>query len=132
MLVIDDSPTVRRQLLEALVPMGLDVEVANGGKEAARLLTIQRYDLIFVDVVMPDIDGYKLTRLIKKDKVMRNVPVVMLTSRSSPFDLLRGALAGCNSYLVKPVSLASLRQTVQRHTLNLNQTAEVAGRLRLA
>ncbi len=129
-LVIDDSPTVRRQLLEALVPMGLDVEVASGGKEAIHVLGIRRYDLIFVDVVMPDIDGYKLTRLIKKDKVMRNVSVIMLTSRSSPFDLLRGALAGCNSYLVKPVSLASLKETVQRHTRNIHQSEQPA-RLRL-
>jgi CheY-like chemotaxis protein len=131
-LVIDDSPTVRRQLLEALVPMGLDVEVVSGGKEAISVLANRRYDLIFVDVVMPDIDGYKLTRLIKKDKIMRNVSVIMLTSRSSPFDLLRGALAGCNSYLVKPVSLASLRETVQRHTRHLAGSGEDLPQLRLA
>lgn len=131
-LVIDDSPTVRRQLLEALVPMQLDVEVASCGREAVEILSKRRYDLIFVDVVMPDIDGYKLTRLIKKDRIMRHVAVVMLTSRSSPFDMLRGALAGCNSYLVKPVSLASLRETVLRHTRRFTETPEFSRILRLA
>jgi CheY-like chemotaxis protein len=130
-LVIDDSPTVRRQLLEALVPMGLEVEVVSGGQEAINVLAKRRYDLIFVDVVMPDIDGYKLTRFIKKDKIMRKVPVIMLTSRSSPFDLLRGALAGCNSYLVKPVSLASLKETVQRHTGAMSPIDLAAQQLRL-
>jgi len=59
--------------------------------------------------------GYRMTRLIKKNRSLRGMPVVILTSRSSPFDLARGALAGCNSYLVKPVTLQSLRETLNRH-----------------
>jgi twitching motility two-component system response regulator PilG len=53
--------------------------------------------------------------MIRKDRALKGLPVIMLTSRSSPLDLARGALAGCNSYLVKPVAMANLRATVQRH-----------------
>jgi two-component system cell cycle response regulator len=67
-----------------------------------------------VDVVMPGIDGFRLTREIKRDPTTRATSVVILTSRSTPFDLARGALAGCNCYLVKPVSMQSLRETVAR------------------
>lgn len=116
-LIVDDSPSVRRQLSLALQHMGVDSEGVGAAQEALDVLVNRRYDLIFVDVMMPEIDGYKLTRLIKKDKLLKRTPIIILTSRSSPFDLARGALAGCNSYLVKPVSLQSLRSTVSRHLL---------------
>jgi len=113
-LVVDDSPTVRRQLAVAMHRMGLDSEGVSSAREALDTLATRRYELVFVDVVMPEMDGYQLTREIKRNKILRPTPVVILTSRSSPFDLARGALAGCNSYLVKPVSLQSLRETVAR------------------
>ncbi|MBK8763482.1 MAG: response regulator [Burkholderiaceae bacterium] len=113
-LVVDDSPTVRRQLAVAMHRMGLDSEGVSSAREALDTLATRRYELVFVDVVMPEMDGYQLTREIKRNKMLRPMPVVILTSRSSPFDLARGALAGCNSYLVKPVSLQSLRETVAR------------------
>ena len=113
-LLVDDSPTVRRQLAIALHRMGLDSEGVSSAHEALDTLSSRRYELAFVDVVMPDMDGYRLTREIKRNPLLRPMPVVILTSRSSPFDLARGALAGCNSYLVKPVSLQSLRETVTR------------------
>ena len=94
--------------------MGLDSEGVSSAREALDILATRRYELVFVDVVMPEMDGYQLTREIKRNKILRPMPVVILTSRSSPFDLARGALAGCNSYLVKPVSLQSLRETVAR------------------
>jgi twitching motility two-component system response regulator PilG len=80
---------------------------------------------------MPDMDGYRMTRLIKKNRSLRGMPVVILTSRSSPFDLARGALAGCNSYLVKPVTLQSLRDTVMKHLRRVARR-EDGGELRFA
>jgi len=130
-LIVDDSPTVRRQLAVALQQMGLDSEGVGSAREALDTLTTRRYDLVFVDVVMPEIDGYKLTREIKRNRLLRPVPVIILTSRSSPFDLARGALSGCNSYLVKPVSLRSLRETVTRH-LKASAARGGAGRLSTA
>jgi CheY-like chemotaxis protein len=114
-LVVDDSPTVRRQLGTALHQMGIDCEAVSCAGEALEQLEMRRYELVLADVVMPDMDGYRMTRLIKKNRSLRGMPVVILTSRSSPFDLARGALAGCNSYLVKPVTLQSLRETLNRH-----------------
>ena len=115
MLVVDDSPTVRRQLAVALHRMGLDCEGVNSAREALDTLAVRRYELVFVDVIMPEMDGYRLTREIKRNRLLKPMPVVILTSRSSPFDLARGALAGCDSYLVKPVSMQALRETVARH-----------------
>ncbi len=112
-LIVDDSPVVRRQLATALQQMGLDPEAVGSAQEAVDTLSSRRYALAFVDVVLPDFDGYRLTRMIRRQVVDgRRIPVIMLTSRRSPFDLARGALAGCNSYLVKPVTLQTLRDTV--------------------
>lgn len=113
-LIVDDSPTVRRQLAVALGQMGMDSESVSGADEAMELLALREYELVFADVVMPGQDGYQLTRQIRRDKSLKGTPVIILTSRSSPFDLAKGALAGCSSYLVKPVSLQSLRDTVNR------------------
>lgn len=114
-LIVDDSPTVRRQLSLALSQIGLDSEAVGSAREALDALAMRSYEMVLADVVMPGKDGYWLTRAIKRDGALGGVPVVILTSRSSAFDLARGALAGCDSYLVKPVSMPSLRDTVQRH-----------------
>ncbi len=126
-LLVDDSPTVRRQLSVALQRMGLESEGVGSAPEALAAMADRRYELVFVDVMMPVMDGYQLTRAIKRDPATRGTPVVILTSRSSPFDLARGALAGCNSYLVKPVALQSLRDTVLRHLHRRAEAREGAG-----
>ena len=111
-LVIDDSPSVRRQMALALHQMGVESEGVCSANEAMDVLAQRRYDLIFCDVVMPEKNGFQLAKAIKRDRALRDIPLIILTSRSSPIDLIRGALAGCNSYLVKPVSLMALRETV--------------------
>lgn len=114
-LVVDDSPTVQRQLSMALQQLGLRVDAVGHADEAMEVLSMRHYDLVLTDVAMPSVNGFALTRMIRKDRALKGMPVIMLTSRSSPLDLARGALAGCNSYLVKPVAMANLRSTVQRH-----------------
>jgi CheY-like chemotaxis protein len=109
-LVVDDSPTVRRQLSIAFSRMGADCDAAESASQALQWLAERHYDLALVDVVMPEMDGYKLTRQIRRRH--RATPVIILTSRSSPFDLARGALAGCRTYLVKPVTLKQLEAAV--------------------
>ncbi len=131
-LIVDDSPTVRRQLAVALHQMNIDTEAVPSAQEALDVLDSRRYELAFVDVVMPEIDGYRLTRMIKRELGLRAMPVIILTSRSSPFDLARGALAGCNSYLVKPVSLQSLRDTVRRQLQRARARRTDDGELSLA
>jgi CheY-like chemotaxis protein len=109
-LVVDDSPTVRRQLSIAFARMGADCDAAESAAQALQWLSERHYDLALVDVVMPEMDGYKLTRQIRRRH--RATPVIILTSRSSPFDLARGALAGCSTFLVKPVTLKQLEAAV--------------------
>lgn len=124
-LIVDDSAVVRRQLALALLRMGIDSEGAASAAAARQALAAGRFDLVFVDVVMPETDGFRFTRELKRHPEWRALPVIILTGRSSPLDLVRGALAGCNTYLVKPVTLQSLRDTVTRH-LKLNARRALA------
>jgi CheY-like chemotaxis protein len=88
--------------------------VGSASNAVARLASA-RYELVLADVAMPDLNGYRLTRLIRKDEALRGLPVVLLGNRASAIDLARGALAGCSGYLVKPVTMQSLRLLVTRH-----------------
>jgi DNA-binding response OmpR family regulator len=111
---VDESPAVRRQLAFALQQMGMDSEGVASAREARDLVAVRRFELMFVEAVLPDASGLKLTRDVKRDPALRGMPVIVLTKRSGPLDLVRGALSGCDSYLVKPVSLQTLRETVAR------------------
>lgn len=102
-LVVDDSPTVRAQLSNVILRIGMRCDQADGAAAALARLDGGHYDLIVVDVLMPNMDGYKLTREIKRGRAHKHTPVIILTSQSSPFDRARGALAGCDIYLTKPV-----------------------------
>lgn len=113
-LLVDESPAVRRQLSLALQEMGLDSEGVGNAREALDVIAVRRYELMFVEAVLPDASGLRLTRDIKRDPALHAMPVIVLTRRSGPLDLLRGAMSGCDSYLVKPVTLQTLRDTVAR------------------
>jgi twitching motility two-component system response regulator PilG len=113
-LMVDESPAVRRQLSLALHQMGLDSEGVGSAAEARDVIAVRRYELAIVEAVLPDGTGLGLARSLKRDPALRGMPVIVLTHRSSVLDLLRGAMSGCDSYLVKPVSLQTLRETVDR------------------
>jgi two-component system, cell cycle response regulator len=116
-LVVDDSLTVREQLRQALDRLGIVCDQADSAEAAMALLKQRSYDLAFLDVVMPGTDGYELCRKIKHNPYTRLMPVLMLTSRSSPFDRARGALSGCDSYLTKPITWDVFRQAVDKALL---------------
>jgi two-component system, cell cycle response regulator len=116
-LVVDDSLTVREQLRQALDRLGITCDQADSAEAAMALLKQHSYDLAFLDVVMPGTDGYELCRKIKHNPYTRLMPVLMLTSRSSPFDRARGALSGCDSYLTKPITWDTFRQAVDKALL---------------
>ncbi len=118
-LIVDDSLTVRTQLQGALERIGVKSELAENGQGAIDAAQKRRFDLMFLDVVMPGMDGYALCRQIKSAPTTRGTPVVMLTSRSSPFDRARGALAGCDTYLTKPIDLKSFYRAVDKVMLKL-------------
>jgi twitching motility two-component system response regulator PilG len=111
-LVIDDSIVVRTQMRTLLGLHGLHPDVAPTAEDALALMRIKRYELVFLDVVLPGIDGYAACRQMKS--IGRNAPpIVMLTSRDSPFDKIRGVMAGCSRYLTKPIGAAALTKVLQ-------------------
>ena len=114
-LVVDDSATIRRQLQLVLGDQGVEVEVAHNGELALQLLSTREFDIVLLDVVLPGADGYQICKAIKRSRTRRPPPVVMLTSRSSPFDRARGSLAGCDGYITKPASLARIKEAVARY-----------------
>lgn len=114
-LVVDDSATIRRQLQLVLNDHGVQVEMTDNGETALHLLASGVFDLVLLDVVLPRADGYQICKTIKRDRARRALPVVMLTSKSSPFDRVRGSLAGCDSYLTKPVAMARIKEVLAKY-----------------
>ena len=111
-LVVDDSLPVRKALDMKLTLMNYEVELASSGEQAMKLLQDNSYDSVFLDVIMPGIDGYEVCKKIKRDKTKKHMPVIMLTSKSSPFDRVKGKLAGCDTYLTKPVEHDEFQKVV--------------------
>jgi two-component system cell cycle response regulator len=114
-LVVDDNATVRLFMKAKLAPFNFEVDFAETGEEAVGLTGSQEYACVFLDVVLPGIDGYQVCKLIKSNKqAIKKTAVVMLTSRSSPFDKLRGSLAGCDEYLTKPLDEDRLLEVIAK------------------
>jgi twitching motility two-component system response regulator PilG len=112
-LVVDDNASVRMFMKAKLAPFNFEVDFAETGEEAVGLTGSREYACVFLDVVLPGIDGYQVCKMIKANKqAMKKTAVVMLTSRSSPFDKLRGSLAGCDEYLTKPLDEDRLLEVI--------------------
>ena len=107
-LVIDDSKTIRRTAETLLKKVGCDVITAEDGFEALSKIADTHPDIIFVDIMMPRLDGYQTTALIKNNKVFKNTPVVMLSSKDGLFDRARGRIVGSEQYLTKPFTKEEL------------------------
>ncbi len=104
-LVVEDSEIIRKRLNTLLKQRNLDVTFAQDAENALEYLAVDnKFGLIFLDVVMPGMDGYKLCKLIKRSEAQKGSRVVMLTSKSSRFDKVRASFCGCDDYLTKPIS----------------------------
>jgi two-component system, cell cycle response regulator len=115
-LVVDDSPAMRAHLRSLLEPAGYQVTEADGVAAALQAIGQGHFDCVLMDVVMPDVDGYEGCHRIKARLHPGDaVPVVMVTSRGSPFDHLRGKMAGCDAYLTKPVDPQHLGEVLAQH-----------------
>jgi twitching motility two-component system response regulator PilG len=114
-LVVDDSLPVRIQMNMALKGYANNVDLAETGERALELIKDNRYDVIFLDVILPGVDGYDLCKTIKADDACKETPVVMLTGSSSAADQITGNLAGCDSYLIKPVKADLFKETITRY-----------------
>lgn len=115
-VLIDDSNTIRRSGEIFLSQAGCQVTLAEDGFDALYKIVDRHPDIIFVDVMMPRLDGYQTCALIKHHPQFKNIPIVMLTSKDSLFDRARGKLVGASQYLIKPFSKKSLVDAVLTHT----------------
>lgn len=113
-LVVDDSTTIRRLMDLTLTPLGIDVEFADRGEEALAQVKRTRYDIVFLDIMLPGIDGYRVCKQIKSEKNTRDIPVIMLTSKGTAFDRVRGLMAGTDVYLTKPLDRGQLIQALNK------------------
>lgn len=126
-LVVDDSAAVRRVMGIELGLFGVDVDYAATGEEALERLREGHYDLVFLDLVLPGMDGYAVCRAIRRDPRLRGLMIIMLTGRGSRIDRIRGAMAGCTEYLTKPVAQEALHEVLQRHLLKEKDHARQQG-----
>ena len=115
-LVIDDSKTIRRTAETLLAKEGCDVFTAVDGFDALAKIADHNPDIIFVDIMMPRLDGYQTCSLIKNNQVFRGTPVIMLSSKDGLFDRARGRLVGSEQYLTKPFTKEELLGAIQSHT----------------
>jgi twitching motility two-component system response regulator PilG len=111
-VLIDDSNTIRRSGEIFLSQAGCQVVLAEDGFDGLSKVVDTKPDVVFVDVMMPRLDGYQTCALIKNNPEFKNTPVVMLTSKDSLFDRARGKLVGSDQYLTKPFSKKSLIDAV--------------------
>ena len=114
-MVIDDSNTIRRSAEIFLAQVGCQVLLAEDGFDALAKITDHKPDVIFVDIMMPRLDGYQTCALIKKNPRLSPTPVIMLSSRDGLFDRARGRMAGSDEYLTKPFTKDSLLRAVASH-----------------
>jgi twitching motility two-component system response regulator PilG len=120
-MVVDDSKTIRRSAESLLTKAGCEVVTAGDGFESLAKIAEHEPDIIFVDIMMPRLDGYQACALIKHNSRFRDTPVIMLTSKDSIFDRARGRLVGSEQYLTKPFSKEDLLGAIKEHVASVQQ-----------
>ena len=116
-MVIDDSNTIRRSAKIFLKQSGCEVILAEDGFDALAKIATHLPDIIFVDIMMPRLDGYQTCALIKRNSRFKSTPVIMLSSKDGLFDRARGRMVGSDEYLTKPFTQESLLQAVVTHAV---------------
>jgi twitching motility two-component system response regulator PilG len=114
-MVIDDSKTIRRTAETLLKREGADVVTATDGFESLAKIADHKPQIIFVDIMMPRLDGYQTCALIKNNQVFKSVPVIMLSSKDGLFDKARGRIVGSEQYVTKPFTREELLDAIRKH-----------------
>jgi twitching motility two-component system response regulator PilG len=116
-MVIDDSNTIRRTAEIFLKSAGCDIILAEDGFDALAKITNEHPDIIFVDIMMPKLDGYQTCSLIKRNARYKSIPVIMLSSKDGLFDRARGRMVGSDQYLTKPFTKEMLLEAVHTYAV---------------
>jgi twitching motility two-component system response regulator PilH len=111
-LIVDDSATNRHYLSEMLKKHGYQCTLAMTGKEAIEKAKAEKPDMILMDVVMPDMDGFQATRTITKDEETKHIPVILCTSKNLETDRVWGIRQGARDYVLKPVDEKDLLKKI--------------------
>lgn len=114
-MVVDDSKTIRRTAENLLKKAGCQVITAIDGFDALAKTAHNRPDIIFVDIMMPRLDGYQVCSLIKNNKQFKATPVIMLSSKDGLFDRAKGRVVGSDQYLTKPFSKDEMLGAISEH-----------------
>lgn len=114
-LIIDDSKTIRRTAETILAKEGFQVFTAIDGFDALSKVADHNPDVIFVDIMMPRLDGYQTCALIKHNKAYHKIPIIMLSSKDGLFDRARGRIVGSEEYLTKPFTKEELLNAITVH-----------------
>jgi len=122
-MVIDDSNTIRRSAEIFLTQSKCEIILATDGFDAMAKIIDSHPDVIFVDIMMPRLDGYQTCTLIKRNSHFQSTPVIMLSSKDGLFDRARGRMVGSDEYLTKPFTKESLLKVVQKYALKRKATA---------
>ena len=120
-MVIDDSKTIRRSAESLLQKAGCEVITADNGFEALPIISGQHPDIMFVDIMMPRLDGYQTCALVKNNPKYRDIPIIMLSSKDGLFDRAKGKVVGAEQYLTKPFTRDDLLGAIRTHLLNKNK-----------
>jgi len=118
-LVVDDSPSVRKQLELELDLFNVNVDFAKSAEEALTLIDTHHYQVAFLDVVLPDKDGFQICKQLKATS--KNTAAIMLTGKATQSDKIKGSLAGCDAYLVKPVGRKTFQSAASKFLSLINQ-----------
>jgi twitching motility two-component system response regulator PilG len=114
-MVIDDSKTIRRTAETLLQKVGCTVLTAVDGFDALAKIADSNPDIIFVDIMMPRLDGYQTCALIKNNQTFQKTPVIMLSSKDGLFDKAKGRIVGSDEYLTKPFSKEELFGAIRQY-----------------
>ncbi len=123
-LVVDDSASVRTQMDIYLSKRKFNIELAESAEQAISFVSEQKFNMIFLDVIMPGADGYQTCKVIKSIESAKETPVIMLTSKNNPIDKIHGIMSGCDEYIVKPVKSSELTELLKRYFPNFKKIVE--------
>ena len=119
-MVIDDSKTIRRTAETLLKNVGCEVITAVDGFDALARIVDHHPHIIFVDIMMPRLDGYQTCALIKNNRAFKSTPVIMLSSKDGLFDKAKGRIVGSDQFLTKPFSRDELLSAIKAHVPGFN------------
>jgi len=125
-LIVDDSRPVRQAIKAKMLELNINAIATDSGEKALEIISKRRFDLIFLDIDLPEKNGYQICKEIRANKESKFIPVCMLTGKGSPIDKIKGKMSGCSSYLTKPVTVRELLDVIYKHIPKLSHLGSLA------